>query len=89
MDIAFVPQKRKNRPISINTRLRLSPGFNFSAFILSFSAFLASFSALRFAFSSAASAISALSFKRLSGSFTKKSMTSIPIIITAAPSRKT
>ena len=69
MDIAFVPQKRKNRPISINTRLRLSPGFNFSAFILSFSAFLASFSALRFAFSSAASAISALSFNRLSGSF--------------------
>ena len=52
--MAFVPQKRKNRPMSMKMRLLLSPEVSFSFFLASFSAFAASFSALRLASASAA-----------------------------------
>ena len=87
--IAFVPQKRKKSPISINTRLFLSPFESFCAFICAFSSFLACFSAAALAFSSIAIFCSATALRRLSGSLTLNRTTSIPISITTEPVKKT
>ena len=54
VEIALVPQKRKNRPRSMKIRLLLSAEESFSAFLAAFSALRASFSAFLLAASSAA-----------------------------------
>ena len=87
--IAFVPQKRKNRPPSIKIRLLLSEPESFCAFLAAFSAFLASFSAFALAAASAALFCALLTSSLLEGSLTQKRITSIPIIITIEPVRKT